>query len=92
MSATEAINMNRLPILPPLRTFKVTRKNEDADEDNYTEVVVVHAHEIQFPEGGILAFIEYRIVDGVPLIQMSRIFKEWLDVEEILVVKSRLMN
>ena len=70
------------PVLPALRTFKVTRA-EWSREDVY-EVIVVHAHGIMVSEGDRTIFQTWRL-DPVlgPQLQVSRILVCVVDLEDV---------
>ncbi len=83
----------RRVILPPLRTFIVTRENPDWSNCEPEKVSVV-AHSVDFTESGALCFISYKLdaerKEAIPSI--PRVFNSWLDYEEVLVSESRLIH
>ncbi len=68
------------PKLPPMRTFEVTRILAGKLP---AEILTIHAHAIDFVDGAI-AFQELRITDGEVMAYVSRVFKSWEDVKEVL--------
>lgn len=79
------------PELPPWRAFVVRRYNPHYNEfgRNYdgvdrVEEVMVSAHAVEFASDGIICFVSY-VIRGESIVQhMPRVFREWVDVEEIV--------
>lgn len=83
----------RKPTLPPPRTFLVRRTDPDAPlAYPRSQEFSVNAHSVDMAPNGALMFLEYRLVDGDLIPQLPRVFNSWLDYEEVLVVKSRLIS
>lgn len=81
--------------LPPWRAFKVLRHNPGYDPTgnvagqwNPVENVMVAAHAIEFSSDGIICFVSYMPMGDSFIQHMPRIFKDWLDVEEIVTTGS----
>lgn len=64
--------------LPPIREFTITRLNP---ETGVPEQVTVHAHTNAMDDGA-LVFVTYEIINGQPVPQRHRMFKEWIEAEE----------
>lgn len=72
------------PHMPPLRTFVVRRAKWD---DGSLEEIVVDAHINHTGEAGVLSFTEF-VIDPLlgPTSRVRRAFREWFDMEEIVIV------
>ena len=85
-------NAEKVPI-PDLRLFKVRRVKLEALSIEIEEILV-EAHTVQYGDAGLLAFyvivLEPTAQYGV-IQRMHRIFREWLDMEEVVVTKSSLV-
>ena len=83
-----------VPVLPALRTFRVTRKVLNTRSDGL-EIIAVYAHGIMVSEGNRTIFQAWRL-DPVlgPQLQVSRILVSVVDLEDVTpeVSDSRILH